>query len=83
MIYQIVAVRDAALDGFGRPFFSPSLGAAVRSFSDEVSRNAADNLMFQHPEDYDLYHIGSFDDSTGEVSSMRAVRLVVGSQVKR
>lgn len=39
--------------------------------------------MYQHPEDYDLYSIGSFDDDTGELTAKAPERLCVGSQVRR
>lgn len=83
MIYQVVCVRDAALNGFGRPFFVASLGTAIRSFGDEISRKAEDNAMFQHPEDYDLYHVGAFDDATGDLKGIAPERIAVGSQVRR
>jgi len=66
MIHTIVSVKDRAVDAFGRPFFTPAIGAAIRSFTDEVNRNGSDNPMYQHADDYDLYHLGTFDDSTGE-----------------
>lgn len=83
MIYQVVCVRDAALEGFARPFFVPSLGQAIRSFSDEIVRVAEDNPMSKHPEDYDLYHVGSFDDSVGELKGIAPLRIAVGAQLKR
>lgn len=56
---------DHAAEMFGRPFFVQHPAMAVRSFSDEVRREAPDNNLFTHPEDFTLYHLGSFDDSTG------------------
>ena len=50
----VVAVRDRAIDAFGRPFFVPTIGVALRSFHDEMNRQAPDNAMAAHPEDYDL-----------------------------
>ena len=61
----VVAVRDRAADTFGSPFYVVAIGQAIRSFSDEVNRRADDNQLFQHPEDFDLYELGVFDDSTG------------------
>lgn len=61
MVYQIVAVRDLALAAFLRPFFVPAIGVAVRQFGDEVK--AVDSPMKAHPEDYELWHFGAFDDS--------------------
>lgn len=62
---QMCSVKDLALGAFGRPFFVPALGVAMRSFTDEVNRKAPDNVMNQHPEDFELYHLGLFDEETG------------------
>lgn len=59
------AVRDAATEMFGRPFFVQSRAVAVRSFRDEVRRGDAQNDLHNHPEDFTLFELGSFDDSTG------------------
>lgn len=64
-VLVVVAVMDRAVQGFGRPIYVPSLGVALRSFSDEVNRKGADNQMSQHPEDFDLYELCKFDDETG------------------
>lgn len=62
--FVVCAVRDRAVDGFGIPIFVPSEGAAIRSFADEVNRK--ESAMAQHPEDYDLYFLGLFDDGSGQ-----------------
>lgn len=75
MIQMILSVKDTAAQAFGRPMFLPSSAVGVRSFRDEVNRAAADNDMHKHPEDFELYELGSYDDSTGiiEVVSPRLV----------
>lgn len=65
MFQVVVSVMDRAVNAFSRPFFAPTAAAAIRSFSDEVNRRAADNQMNAHPEDFDLYSLGRFEDSTG------------------
>lgn len=65
MRLKVVAVRDRAADAYMRPFFVPTIGMAVRSFQDEVNRSGADNPMWSHPEDYDLYELGDFDEDSG------------------
>ena len=60
MLRLIVAVKDLALGAFLPPFFVPAVGVAVRQFGDEVKK--ADSPMHAHPEDYELYHFGQFDD---------------------
>jgi len=62
-ILTIVAVKDRAVDAYNRPFYVPTIGAAIRSFTDEVNRNESE--MNSHPEDYDLYDMGTFCDQTG------------------
>jgi hypothetical protein len=62
----IVAVKDRAAETFGRPMFVPAIGVALRSFSDEINRNDPNNQLYNHPDDFDLYDLGTFDDSTAE-----------------
>lgn len=62
---QICSVWDSASVLFGQPFFVPALAAAIRSVGDETNRAAADNSLYQHPEDFELFHLGEFDDSNG------------------
>lgn len=61
----VVAVFDSAMQAFGRPFIVPSRGAAERSFQDEVRRDAPDNTMHAHPEDFELFELGLFDEESG------------------
>lgn len=63
MKYIMVSVRDSAAGVFGVPFFSPSVGVAIRSFSDEVGRSDAQNQLNRHPEDFELFQLGVFDDN--------------------
>ena len=82
MILQIVAVRDRAMDAYMRPFFVPALGMAMRSFQDEVNRVSQDNPMYRHPEDYDLYHLGEFEEETGKFTSLASPKqLAIGRQM--
>lgn len=71
----ILAVRDSAMDAFMNPFAAPAVGLASRSFSDEV--NKSDSPMYGHPEDYDLFELGEFDQQSGRLTSLEAPRQVV------
>lgn len=62
MLLQIVAVRDSAVGAFGQPQYVVSVGGATRGFSDEVNRKDERNAMNAHPEDFELYHLGTYDD---------------------
>lgn len=65
MIHHVFSVKDTNAETFGRPFFVPAVGVALRSFADEVNRDASDNLYFNHPEDFILYSLGIWDDNSG------------------
>jgi len=63
--------------------FVPSVGVAIRSFSDEVNRKDPENQLFNHPDDFDLYELGEFDDNTGLFALHDAPKLLsLGKQVK-
>lgn len=64
MKFVVCAVRDSAADCYNRPFFVASAGVAVRSFGDEVQRAAEDNAMNRHPEHFELWELGVYDDAT-------------------
>lgn len=58
--FVICAVRDKAVNAFMQPFFARSEGEAIRSFGDAV---ADPKMEFgKHPEDYNLWCFGSWDD---------------------
>jgi hypothetical protein len=65
MLHYVVCVKDRAAEVFNRPFFVPHRNVAVRDFTDEVNRSAADNQLNKHPDDFDLYLLGTYDDNTG------------------
>ena len=65
----VVSVYDRAAETFGRPVFVPAKAAAIRSFSDEVNRDDPSNDLRRHPDDFDLYILGEFDDSKGVFTS--------------
>jgi hypothetical protein len=73
----VVSVKDRAADAFGRPAFVPSVGVAIRSFTDEINRDHPENQMFSHPDDFDLYELAMYDDSTGIVEMLDTPKLLI------
>jgi hypothetical protein len=83
MISVIVSVKDSAAEAFGRPMYLQSIGIAIRSFTDEVNREDKDNQLFNHPDDFDLYELGLFDDSLGRYELRENPTVIVrGKDVK-
>lgn len=62
----VCSVMDRAAMLHGQPMFGVALGAVMRTFADEVNRNAADNVLAKHPADFELHYLADFDDETGE-----------------
>lgn len=81
MRYFVLSVYDRAAASYGRPLFAAAVGAAMRSFQDEVNRAAEDNPMYKHPEDFDLVEIGVFDDQTAKLESVEPKVVCIGRQM--
>jgi len=74
MILKVFAVRDMKAQAFLQPFYSPSLGSALRAFGDAVGDVSCP--FSKHPEDYVLYEIGAYDDNSGDLESLSPVKLL-------
>ncbi|AXH73143.1 MAG: nonstructural protein [Microviridae sp.] len=82
MKMSIFAVKDSATAAFMQPFFCVTPAQALRSFGDAVNGDRQSPIA-QHPDDYDLYHLGEFDDQSGQVESLKRPRqLARGKDVK-
>jgi hypothetical protein len=81
MLHFVISVKDRAADVFNRPFFVAHRNVAIRDFTDEVNRKADDNPLNKHPDDFDLYLMGQFDDNTGEFYNDGPVVLVRAKDV--
>ncbi len=70
MNFRIFVVFDSKARAYLPPFFLPEAGQAVRSFKDAV--NDPKHAFGQHPEDYTLFEIGTFDDREGKLLQLKA-----------
>ncbi len=78
MNHQIFSVYDAKAQAYITPFFLPTVGMAVRAMADCL---ADPNHSFsRHPEDYTLFHLGTFEDMDGILEAKE--RTVVHSLVE-
>jgi len=79
---QICAIKDRASDAFSQPMFMPSLGIAIRQFTDEINKADDNNQLYKHPDDFDLWHLGEYDDNGAKFELIEPVQLALGKQVK-
>jgi hypothetical protein len=76
-MYKVFSIFDTKVSTFGQPFFSQSDGAAVRMVVDAASD--AGTMLFKHPTDFVLYRLGTFDEDSGFLESLKPTNLGVVS----
>lgn len=75
MILQIFSVYDRAAMTYGHPFCMVAIPAASRAFIDQF--DAPNTLLAKHPDDFELRHIGSFDDESGEIQTFPVSHTII------
>jgi hypothetical protein len=78
----VFASYDRAAQCYMQPFFAPHAGVAVRGFTDAIKSPKRDSDISLHPDDFDLYELGEFDNVDGIFALHKAPKLLVqGKQV--
>lgn len=72
---KMFSVYDKKAECFSPPFFMRATGLALRGFIDML--NSGDKTQYSaHPEDFDLYELGEWNDETGKVDQYEIPRLL-------
>ncbi len=66
----IFAIYDSKAEAHLTPFFFPTIGLALRSFTAAASEEGHDFKKFA--ADYTLFQLGTFNQSTGRIESLDA-----------
>lgn len=67
MLLAILATRDIVSNVHGIPMFVPHIGHAIRTFGDQCrERGDKNNVLGQHPEDFELVELGTYNDVTAQ-----------------
>ena len=74
MVIQMFSVYDKKALYFGTPFPAQTSAEATRMVSDAIQFE--DTLLAKHPHDYDLYHLGSYDNSKGTFNLDTPAKLI-------
>lgn len=64
----IFSIFDSKAEIYNTPIFLPAIGQARRTFGDQV--NDDESPFGKHPEDYTLFHIGSYETDTAEITPL-------------
>jgi len=82
MQVKMFAVWDDKAKAYLHPFCYPVVAQAVRAFAQSVNDRAS--LLCTHAEDFTLFVVADFDDSTGVVRPLDHIELVVSAlQVRK
>lgn len=77
----LVTVYDKALGCYQPPFSVRAKGEAIRNFQD-ATNNPQNNQLHLHPDDFELYIIGTYDDTNARITSHEPQLLATGAQLK-
>lgn len=82
MKLEMLSVYDNKARAFMKPFFSVNLQVAARDFADAA--NNPDHVVCKNPEDFTLYHLGTWEDEKGQYEQhAQAVNLGMAINYKR
>lgn len=68
MKVNLYAVQDVKAHRFNPPFSGQSHVEAMRAFAQPCQN--PESLWNKYPEDFSLFHIGTFDDESAQVESI-------------
>lgn len=81
MKLQVMCVYDSKARAFLLPFYCSQVAVGVRSFVEAA--NTETHQMCQHPEDFTLFHLGTFDDDNATFDFLHpSVNLGLAAQYK-
>lgn len=66
MKHKVFSVFDAAAGAYLQPFFTPTVGTAIRAI--RACLEDSNHPFVRSPGDYTLFEIGEFDDQNGSIS---------------
>lgn len=64
---QLYAIYDKKTETWSNPFVHITRLEAIRSFTDAVNKQNEQSLIYAHPEDFDLWLIGEYNEVDGVI----------------
>lgn len=76
MKFEFFAVYDSVSASYAAPFLQSSDVVAERTFR-QLCQDPQSSV-YRSPGDYSLWHVGSYDDTTGTIESIKPVQRFYG-----
>jgi hypothetical protein len=70
MEHKVFSIYDSKTETYSKPFYMKTIGEATRAFGDLA--NNKDTDVGRHPEDYTLFNLGVFEDTTAVYTPLEA-----------
>jgi len=77
---SLFTINDLKADLFTAPFNSANVATAIREFTEMV--NTPDHQFNKYADDYSLWSVGTFDRSTGALSTNPVTKICEAKEVK-
>ncbi len=68
MKLEAFSVYDSKAESYIQPFFSQTIGTALRDF--EAAVNTQDHQFSKYGADYTIFHLGAFDQETATFNAL-------------
>lgn len=65
---KLYAIYDRLAESYGNVMEFTTDGVAIRTLSQEVNRQDERNNLYLHPQDFMLYQLGEYDQTTGKIA---------------
>lgn len=80
MLQMVFSVYDSKAEIFAQPMFMRTIGEAIRAWEAAIQDPNLD--LNKHPADFTLFHIGSYDQSTGLLSVLEHGKVSYGTALE-
>lgn len=70
-LLPVFALRDSKSESYGMPVVYKSSGLMIRDLTDQVAQGQS--IIAKHPQDFGLFHIGTYDPSTAVFTSLEQI----------
>ena len=80
MNQELMVVFDAKVERFLEPFAAPSVAFALREFTRAAN---GEGQVALYPEDYTLFHVGTFNAESGEITAQSPRSIAVAITLVR
>lgn len=75
----VFSLHDVKANIFAQPFYSANPDTAKRAFANALMEGKGDMVKF--PEDFNLWHLGWFDDDAGTFEEFQPEQLATAAQI--